>query len=109
MYVLDSNIVIYYFKRRGRVWETFSGVDAGELVLPTLVVYELQTGIKKAGEPRRRVRELQQLTESVRVVDFDVAAANAAALVRAYLESQGAPIGAIDTLIAGVALSSWVC
>ena len=36
---------------------------------------------------------------------FDLACAQAAAKVRAYLESQDTPIGPIDTMIAGTALA----
>jgi tRNA(fMet)-specific endonuclease VapC len=69
------------------------------------VLYELQVGIEKAGFLARQVAELEGLLSDTRLVVFDQAAAEAAASIRAYLESQGTPIGAIDTLIAGVALS----
>jgi tRNA(fMet)-specific endonuclease VapC len=41
----------------------------------------------------------------VNLVPFDRDAALAAATIRAHLEQQGAPIGPIDVLIAGVAAS----
>ena len=39
------------------------------------------------------------------VLPFDLAAAEQAATVRAQLEAQGTPIGPVDALIAGIALS----
>ena len=105
MYVLDTNTLIYYFKRRGRVVERFAQIDPGDAVLSTLVLYELQVGIEKAGFLERQVAELEGLLSDTRLVVFDRAAAEAAASIRAYLEARGTPIGAIDTLIAGVALS----
>jgi tRNA(fMet)-specific endonuclease VapC len=105
VYILDTNTVIYYFKRMGQVVDNFEKIQNRELVLPTLALYELQTGIQKVGEPRKRVLELRQFLSLVRVLDFDEEAANAAAVIRAYLEARGLSIGPIDMLIAGVALS----
>lgn len=105
MYVLDSNIVIYYFRDRGRVVSNFLRASSSTLLLPSVVLYELQTGIKKAGSPRRRVAELNNFLDKVRVIDFDCDAADAASAVRTLLEARGTPIGPIDTLVAGVALS----
>ena len=39
------------------------------------------------------------------VLPFDLAAAEQAAKARAHLERQGTPIGPVDTMIAGIALS----
>jgi tRNA(fMet)-specific endonuclease VapC len=76
-----------------------------QLLLSVLVLYELQVGLEKAGYPLRRVTQLEEMLNRITLVKFDEAAARSAAQIRADLESQGTPIGAIDTLIAGVAVS----
>lgn len=62
-------------------------------------------GLAKSTAPAKRAQQLQQLLQRVSLVAFDQAAALAAAMIRAQLERQGIPIGPMDVLIAGVAVS----
>ena len=55
--------------------------------------------------PVNEKAKIDLLTGALRRLRFGVAAAEHAARVRAYLESQGTPIGPYDTLLAGHALS----
>ncbi len=105
MFVLDTNTLIYFFKGRERVVETLEAIPARELCIPTVVIYELQVGIAKSASPERRTQLLRKTMRRANVVDFDQEAAVAAARIRANLERRGSPIGAVDMLIAGVAVS----
>lgn len=105
MFVLDTNTLIYFFRESGRVAKTLRATPSEELYLPTIVLYELQTGIEKSESPKRRIMQLQQIMARAAIVDFDQEAAVAAAQIRARLERLGTPIGDIDLLIAGVAVS----
>jgi tRNA(fMet)-specific endonuclease VapC len=77
-----------------------------QIVVPSLVVYELEVGIRKSSEPERRRAQLHTLLSSVRVLPFDVREAEVAARVRTELEVKGTPIGPMDVLIAGTALAN---
>jgi tRNA(fMet)-specific endonuclease VapC len=105
MYVLDTNTLIYYFKNQGQVAQKLAAVAPQEIIISTIVLFELQVGIAKSTSPSKRIQQLQQLLSRVSVVPFDRAAATAAATIRAQLEQQGMPIGPIDGLIAGVAVA----
>jgi tRNA(fMet)-specific endonuclease VapC len=70
-----------------------------------VVVYELETGIAKSTGAAKRRSQLDQLLKAVAVVPFGIEEAKAAAAIRARLEQDGAPIGPMDTLIAGTALA----
>lgn len=105
MYVLDTNTLIYYFKGMGQVGDRLREVSPTGIAISTLVLYELQVGIAKSASPERRIAQLNAFIEPVNVLAFDLKAAQSAALIRASLEQQGQPIGPLDTLIAGVALS----
>ncbi|MGG6263337.1 type II toxin-antitoxin system VapC family toxin [Leptolyngbya sp. AN03gr2] len=105
MYVLDTNTLTYYFRGQGQVAQTLASIPSEDIVIPTIVLYELQVGILKSTSPAKRIQQLQQLLSRVNLVLFDRDAALAAATIRAQLEQQGTPIGAIDVLIAGVAVS----
>ncbi|WP_414551455.1 type II toxin-antitoxin system VapC family toxin [Anabaena sp. CCY 0017] len=105
MYVLDTNTLIYYFKGQGQVAQNLANVSAQEIIVPTIVLFELQVGIAKSTSPGKRSQQLQQLVSRVKLVAFDRDAALAAATIRAQLEKQGTPIGQIDVLIAGTAVA----
>jgi tRNA(fMet)-specific endonuclease VapC len=105
MYVLDTNTLIYYFKGQGQVAQNLAVVPPQEITISTIVLFELQVGLAKSTAPVQRTQQLQQLLQRVNLLAFDQAAALAAATIRAQLERQGTPIGPMDVLIAGVAVS----
>lgn len=105
MYVLDTNTLIYYFKGQGQVVQNFANVSPEEIFISTIVLFELQVGIAKSTSPAKRTQQLQQLLSRVNLVPFDRDSAVAAATIRAQLEQQGTPIGPMDVLIAGTAVS----
>ncbi len=105
MYVLDTNTLIYYFKGQGQVAQNMAAVPPQDIAISTIVLFELQVGITKSNAPEKRTQQLQQLLSRVNLVPFDRDAALAAAMIRAQLEQQGTPIGPLDVLIAGVAVS----
>ncbi|BAY19434.1 hypothetical protein NIES21_52960 [Anabaenopsis circularis NIES-21] len=105
MYVLDTNTLIYYFKGQGQVAQNLVQVSPKEIVISTIVLFELQVGIAKSSSPAKRTQQLQQLLSQVNLVSFEQPHALAAANIRAQLEQQGIPIGSLDILIAGTAIA----
>jgi tRNA(fMet)-specific endonuclease VapC len=99
MYVLDTNTLIYYFKGQGQVAQNLANTPPQEIIISTIVVFELQVGIAKSNSPSKRTQQLHQLLSQVNQVDFDLDMAISAATIRAQLEQQGTPIGSIDVLI----------
>ena len=76
---------------------------SSEFGLPAPVAYELYYGAFKSRYTDRNLGLLDRI--AFEVVPFDAADARAAGAVRANLEALGRPIGPIDTLIAGQALT----
>lgn len=103
MYALDTNTVIFLFKGIGRVKDHFFSKPPKEIVLPAIVVYELEVGILKSSDARKRQGQLKDLIDAVQVCPFGTGEAHAAAQIRARLEKSGYPIGPIDVLIAATA------
>jgi tRNA(fMet)-specific endonuclease VapC len=103
--VLDTNTIIHYFKGLGRVAEKLLTTPPRQVKVPSLVVYELEVGIRKASEPQKRREQLRILLLSVTVLPFHLREAEVAAKVRMELEAKGLPIGPVDVLIAGTALA----
>ena len=104
-YALDTNTLIYFFKGRGEVARNLLATAPADVMIPAVVVYEIETGIAKSTEPDKRKEQLAELLDIVTVLPFDVDAAREAAGIRARLERKGTPIGPMDTLIAGTALA----
>jgi tRNA(fMet)-specific endonuclease VapC len=105
MYTLDSNSIVYYFKGMGRVAERLLETPPQEIALSIVVLYELEVGIAKSMYPERRRAQLEELVAQVRLLPLGVAEARTAARIRADLERVGQPIGPLDNLIAGIALT----
>ncbi|MBK1727076.1 PIN domain-containing protein [Halorhodospira neutriphila] len=104
-FALDTNTLIYFFKGRGEVARNLLATAPASILIPAVVVYELETGIAKSSEPDKRRGQLDELLDTVTVLPFDRQAAIQAARIRARLEGQGTPIGPMDTLIAATALA----
>ena len=75
-----------------------------DICIPSIVLYELQVGIAKSNNPKKREEQLTMLLEQIRIIDFTEREAKASAKIRADLEKRGTPIGPIDVLIAGCAM-----
>jgi len=104
MFLLDTNTLVYFFRGEGDVARRLLGLPPTTILVPAVVVYELETGLAKSTDGSRRRKQLESQLSAVKVVPFGLEEARAAAKVRARLESEGVPIGPLDTLIAGTAL-----
>jgi tRNA(fMet)-specific endonuclease VapC len=103
--LLDSNILIYFFKNAGAVRSHMAQRKDIDIKLCTPVLWELLTGAFKSQAPFSQIARLEAVKSRFDVLPFDLAAAEQAAKARAYLERQGTAIGPVDTMIAGIALS----
>jgi tRNA(fMet)-specific endonuclease VapC len=107
MYCLDTNIVIFALNKR-KPWiaerlgkELASGTP---LIVPSVVLFELDYGIAKSQRPEHGRRLLDAfLATGFEHPAFDMEDAREAADIRACLERAGTPIGAFDYLIAAQA------
>ena len=105
-YLLDTNTLIYYFKGLGNVKERLLACQPSEIVLSSVVYYELQVGILKSTSPQKRIAQLAILKNQFSWVDFDEKSAEATAQIRVELERIGKPIGSYDVQIAGMAMAN---
>ena len=105
-YLLDTNTFIYFFNGMGNVKQHLLACQPSEIVLSSVVYYELQVGILKSTSPQKRIAQLAYLKNQVHWLDFDEKSAEATAQVRVDLESIGKPIGSHDVQIAGMAVAN---
>ena len=105
-YLLDTNICIYLIKQKpAPVLAMFSEQAVGDIGISSISVAELSYGVQKSQLRDQNQRALAQFLAPLAKASFDMAAAQAYGQIRAALEAQGTPIGSLDTLIAGHAVS----
>ncbi len=59
-YFLDTNTAIYFFKGMGQVSQHFFACNPSDIAIPSVVLYELQVGILKSTDPRKRTQQLAE-------------------------------------------------
>ena len=105
-YMLDTNICIYAMKKKPeRVLKRLREELNGGICISSITLAELEYGMKRSSDPIRNERALLRFLAPLSVLPFGAAAASEYGEIRAYLQSQGTPIGPLDMLIAGHARS----
>jgi tRNA(fMet)-specific endonuclease VapC len=105
-YLLDTNICIYIIKKRPiEVLEKFRTLPIGSVGISIITFAELQFGAEKSSNPVKNKEALTEFLIPIEIIDFSYDAALTYGKIRANLEKQGTPIGAMDLLIAAHALS----
>jgi tRNA(fMet)-specific endonuclease VapC len=102
IFALDTNTLSYYMRRQGRVVERVQAMSPQQIILPSLVVFEVSFGLRKAMR-LEALTAFQRMVQTAAVLDLDAEAADHAADIRASLESAGTPIALADLLIAATA------
>ncbi len=105
MFLLDTNILIYFFKGIGKVEQNLMSKAPKDIGIPAIVLFEIEVGIGKSKFPNKLIEQLNDLISVVSILPFGVKEARSAAQVRVQLEKQGIPIGPMDILIGGTALA----
>jgi len=104
--LLDTNICIYLIKKRPpSVLKRFDTLPAGTVAISSITVAELEFGVQKSQYPSQNQQALEQFLLPLMILDFDHEAARTYGKIRAWLETRGKTIGALDMLIAAHALS----
>ena len=105
MILLDTNICIHVINAKPPgVLARFRQHRMGEIGICSVVAAELAYGVAKSGSTRNH-EALEMFLAPLIILPFDEAALWVYGDLRAELERQGTPIGALDTMIAAHALS----
>lgn len=106
MRMLDTDICIALIKQRSaELVVKLKKHKPGEVAISSITLAELHFGVSKSAQPEKNRAALDQFLLPLEILAFDDAAAECYGRVRAALEVEGTPIGPLDTLIAGHALS----
>lgn len=106
MYLLDSNILIYWFKDLGRVAHNIQQHPAHTIKIPTPALFELEYGTAKSKKPQQQRKQIDDIAQRFEVLPLDYPSARQAGVLRGTLDGQGLVIGPYDLLIAGIAMAN---
>lgn len=102
IYMLDTNICIYAMKKKPEkvLLRLKEELDNG-VCISSITLAELEYGMKHSSSPAKNEQALLRFLVPLSILPFGSSAATEYGEIRAYLQSQGTPIGSLDMLIAG--------
>jgi tRNA(fMet)-specific endonuclease VapC len=104
-YLLDTNICVLLIRQKSpHVLTKLTSHAITDVSISAITVAELQYGVQKSTKPTQNQQALNQFLIPLTILPFDDGAAIHYGRIRVYLEAQGLPIGALDTLIAAQAI-----
>ena len=104
-FMLDTNICIQIMNHADDRMLARLIEHEGKMCISTIVAAELRFGAAKSAAKKKNQQLLAEFLAPLEVIPFDEDAAESYGELRATLEKAGRPIGPLDTLIAGHALS----
>jgi len=104
-YLLDTDHCIALAKRNPAIIEALRAHPPAKVRASSISMAELHYGAAKSNQPDLAAANLRRILKTLLVVPFDDAAAESYGGIRAVLEKRGSPIGPLDMLIAGHAVS----
>ena len=104
-YLLDTNILIAAMKGSDSVRARLELTPVNQILLSPIVLGELQLGVEKSAHRARNAACLASLIEAFELVPLNGEISREYALIRAFLEKRGTPIGANDCWIAAQGLA----
>lgn len=104
-YMLDTNIAIYVIKRRPPEALATFNQHVGQLCISSITLAELMHSAEKSAKPDHNLRQVEDFTSRLTVLEYGSKAAAHYGDIRAALERKGTPIGVNDLHIAGHARS----
>jgi tRNA(fMet)-specific endonuclease VapC len=104
--MLDTDTCIALIKRQPRALiRRLQTKAVGDVGISSITLAELRHGVAKSLRRDQNRAALDQFLLPLDIAPFDDLAADAYGTARAALETEGTPIGPLDTLIAGHAIS----
>lgn len=106
MYLLDTNICIYFMKNTyPNLTQKLLSIDPSDLMISSVTVFELEYGAAKSNWGQQTRQKLMMFLAPFNIIPFNTDDAIYAGNIRAQLEKQGLKIGPYDVQLASQALS----
>jgi tRNA(fMet)-specific endonuclease VapC len=104
-YLLDTNTVSHLIKRHPRVTQRLLALPMHSICISAITAGELAFGLAKRPQAIALKAAVDEFLRHVEVLPWDDGVAQTYGELRAQLQSQGTPLGALDMQIAAHAVS----
>ena len=105
-FLLDTCVLSDFARGDRSTLAHIKEVSPEDLAISTVTAMEIDYGLRLNARLARRLQPVMDaFIETVHLLPYDLAAAQATAEFRTVLKQKGRPIGAYDALIAGTALA----
>ena len=104
-YMLDSNTCAFIMNERKGVVERFRQALLHGVCVSSIVLSELEYGVRKSAAQERNRNKLNGLCSLLSIFSYDTQATAEYGIIRSELERRGQVIGSLDMLIAAHAKS----
>jgi len=105
MIVLDTSFLIDYFRGIEVTYDMVNEED--EVAITTITYHEILTGLKRK-KSKKEEKFFKRFFSEVKVLPFDIKAAEESSSIAAKLVAVGREVNALDILIAGIAVANGV-
>lgn len=106
LYMLDTDTSSYIIREKpASVRERFSKIDSQHICISVVTYAELLYGVTRSSSSRTNRPIIENFARHLVIQPWEEKAADHYAQIRTFLESNGQPIGGMDTQIAAHALS----
>ncbi len=102
MIVLDTSVLIDYFKGKNNSFEFVANSDATTTVI---TYHEILSGIKHR-KAKKEEAFYRRFFSDIKILDFDLKAGDESSYIMARLLSLGKIVNTLDVLIAGIAITN---
>ena len=102
MIVLDTSVLIDYFKGRNK---SFDIIENSDVVTTVITYHEILSGIKHK-KAKKEETLFRRFFSDINILDFDLMASEESSEIMARLLSIGKAVNTLDVLIAGIAITN---
>jgi predicted nucleic acid-binding protein len=106
IYILDSDILIYFLKGEKEVVEKILFLPKEELYITIINYTELLYGIYNSNKIIQNEKKILPFLESFKILQFDKNSSKIFAQLKAKLKKQGQIIADMDLMIASITISN---
>ena len=103
-YIVDTDILIYFFKNNKNVVEQFSKINDDDIFTTIINYTELLFGAYNSLRIEENLKKFKSFLEDINVLNFDKAAAEKFAQLKTKLKQEGNLIEDLDLMIASICL-----
>jgi tRNA(fMet)-specific endonuclease VapC len=105
IYLPDTNVCVTFLRQRNpKLIARWRGTKASDVILCSVVTYELRHGAERSPDPAREHAKLDVFLAPYTSLPFDDVSAKRCAVIRHQLERFGQVIGPHDLQIAAIAM-----